>query len=62
MLDQMSLSELQAFAARIYVQIERSPSTSLLSKIELEHVESWIALRQKEAETSLDLSPFVNAL
>jgi len=51
-LEQMTLAELEAIAAKLQAQIARNPKHSKMEKVELEDVNGWIALRKKEADTN----------
>ena len=50
MFEEMSLSELEAFAAKLQAQVNRSGRAEG-DKIELQDVRNWIALRKREAES-----------
>ena len=47
-LDKMNSSELEALAANLHAQIDRSPKSEM-PKVELQDVKSWIASHMKEA-------------
>jgi hypothetical protein len=57
--DQMNSPELEALAAQLHAQIDRSPNDSEMSKVELEDVKGWIALQMNEAEPYSELSFFL---
>jgi len=59
-LDEMNSPELEALAAKLYAQIDRSPNRSEMPEVELEDVKGWIALQKKEAESYSELSFFLN--
>ena len=59
-LDEMNSRELEALAAKLHTQIDRSPSRSEMPRVELEDVKGWIALHMKEAESYSELSFFLN--
>jgi hypothetical protein len=61
-LDQMSSTELEAFAAKLHAQIDRSPQLFRMPRVELEDVKGWLALQKKEAESCSELSFFLNLL
>ncbi len=48
-LDEMNSPELEALAAKLYAQIDRSPNRSEMPQVELEDVKGWIALHRKES-------------
>ena len=58
-LDEMNSPELEALAAKLHAQIDRSSSHSEMPKVELEDVKGWVALH-KEAESYFELSFFLN--
>jgi hypothetical protein len=58
--DEMNPPALEALAAKLHAQIERSPNHSEMPKVELEDVKGWIALHKKEAESYFELSFFLN--
>ena len=60
MVDQMNSPELEALAAQLHAQIDRSPNHSEMSKVELEDVKGWIELQMKEVEPYSELSFFLN--
>jgi hypothetical protein len=59
-LEDMNSSELEALAAKLHTQIDRSPNHSEVPKVELEDVKGWIALHKKEAESYSELSFFLD--
>ena len=59
-LDQMNSTELEAFAAKLHAQINRSSDRSGMPKVELEDVKGWIGLHKKEAASYSELSFFLN--
>jgi hypothetical protein len=48
-LEDMNVAELEEVAAKLRHMIERSLRDTRMEQIELEDVNEWIALRQKEA-------------
>jgi hypothetical protein len=48
-LEDMNVAELEEVAAKLRHTIERSPRDTRMEQIELKDVDTWIALRQKEA-------------
>jgi hypothetical protein len=60
-LDNMNSPELEALAAELHAQMERS-SHCEESKVELEDVKGWIASHRKQAESYSELSFFLNLL
>lgn len=58
----MDSSELEALAATLRAEIDRSPARSEIPRIELKDVKSWIVLRKKEAEACSEPSFFLNLL
>jgi hypothetical protein len=56
----MSSTELEAFAAKLHAQMDRSPNRAETPKVELEDVKGWIASHKQEAEP--ELSFFLNLL
>jgi hypothetical protein len=59
-LDEMNPPELEALAAKLHAQMNRSPNRSEMPKVELEDVKGWIALQKKEAESYFELPFFLN--
>jgi hypothetical protein len=56
-LEDMSVAELEEVAANLRHMIERSPGDTRMEQIELRDVDTWIALRQKDAlESSAEAS------
>jgi hypothetical protein len=58
----MNSIELEAFAAKLHAQMDRSPDRSELPRVELEDVKGWIASQKKEAEFCSEFSLFLNLL
>jgi hypothetical protein len=56
----MNSTELEAFAAKLHAQMDRSPDRSQLPRVELEDVKGWIASQKQEAEFCSEFSFFVN--
>jgi hypothetical protein len=56
----MNSTELEAFAAKLRAQMDRSPDRSQLPRVELEDVKGWIASQKQEAEFCSEFSFFVN--
>jgi hypothetical protein len=61
-LDQMTSTELEAFAAKLHAQIDRSPQPCRMPKVALEDVKGWLASQKREAESYSELSFFLNLL
>ena len=61
-LDKMSPAELEAFAAKLHGQMDRSVHRCDMPSVELEDVRSWIASQKKEPESYSELSFFLNLL
>ena len=61
-LEQMNASELDALAAMLHEQIQRSRGSSESVEIGLEDVKDWIARRKKEAESCPEPPFFLNLL
>jgi hypothetical protein len=59
-LNEMNSRELEALAIKLHTQIERSPGSSGMPKVELEDVKDWIALHREESKSCFDLSFFLN--
>jgi hypothetical protein len=48
-LEDMNVDQLEEVAAKLRLTIDRSPRDTRMEQIELEDVNEWIAIRQKEA-------------
>jgi hypothetical protein len=59
-LNEMNSPELEALAAELHAQIDRSADHSEMPKIKLEDVKGWIALHREESESHFDFSFFLN--
>jgi hypothetical protein len=58
----MNSPELEALAAKLHAQIDRSADHSEMPKVELEDVKGWIALHRKESESYFELSFFLDLI
>lgn len=61
-LRRMSGSELEALAAKLHAQMARGAGDSESGEIELKDVKDWVALHEKEAESSPEHVFFLNLL
>jgi len=58
----MNSNELEALAAKLHAQIDRSAGNSETLKVELEDVKDWIALQAQECEPCSEPSFFLNLI